>query len=57
MVIGSIPMIKDFFADDIEDGRIFVFGTFEFLQNFCKCKTTFMDGTFYISPEIYSQTY
>ena len=34
-----------------------MFGTLEFLQKLCNCKTIFMDGTFYISPEIFSQMY
>ena len=49
---------KDFLLiDDGQEDKILVFGTLEFLQKLCNCKTIFMDGTFYISPEIFSQMY
>ena len=44
-------------VNDGDDDKIVVFGTLEFLKMACDADTIFMDGTFYISPNIFSQLY
>lgn len=44
-------------VNDDDDDKIMIFGTIDFLKKLCDCKTIYMDGTFYISPDIFSQIY
>ncbi len=44
-------------ANDDEEERILIFGTSQNVRHLCAASTTFMDGTFKISPKIFYQVY
>ena len=44
-------------ANDGDDDKILVFGTEENLVRMCRAEKVFMDGTFWISPKLFTQMY